>query len=101
MEHKIIKVQVTGGRDKWPVYDMNGLPIYVGDTLEYQYCSGPYGQTMIARGKVVSPDATYCAVLVDGPGSIHCDLEDGRLYCRRTHHDFEHGHKTWARVINS
>ncbi len=36
--------QVTGGAERWPVYDRFGTPICVGNKLLVQHCVGSHGQ---------------------------------------------------------
>lgn len=89
--------QVTGGRGKWPMVDMNGTPIRVGDRIRYQYCSGRYGQTAIAQPITVTDEHyDYCQI---GGAGFELDFKTNILRGYHEHHDFEHGHKTWVEVI--
>ena len=38
---------------------------------------------------------------VDGGVSVRADYDfkTDKLWCRHTHHDFEHGHETWAEIM--
>lgn len=98
------KVQVRG--IKFFAFDVDARPIHVGDTLEWVETSGPYGQTISGRGKVTDEKLTYGSIVTDG-GLVNTHWEwkpnDGPegLYCRHENHTYDHGHKTWARVVVS
>lgn len=90
---------------KFTVFDADGLPIYVGDTLHWQETAGRYGETRQKTGVVTHAQTMYGMILTD-TGTVQTYWEwrpkDGGpegLYCRHTHHDWEHGHETWARVV--
>jgi len=96
-------VQVRGA--KFFVYDADARPIHVGDTLEWEATSGPYGQTKRGIGTVTQEMLIYGGILTDG-GTVRTHWEwhptDGPegLYCRHENHTYDHGHKTWARVAS-
>ena len=91
---------------KFAVFDCNGTPIHVGDKLKWQATAGPYGQTKMGSGKVTSA-ALVCGSIVTDGGLVSCEWEwkpkDGPegLYCRRENHSYDHGHKTWARIVET
>ena len=97
-----MRTQVKGA--KFAVYDADGVPVCVGDTVEWQETAGRYGQTKRGRG-VVTHSEISCGWLITDGGAVGVHWEwkpkDGPegLYCRHEHHDYEHGHKTWARVV--
>jgi len=97
-----MKVQVHSS--KFSVFDADAQPIHVGDTLEWQETSGPYGQTKLGRGMVTHPDVIYGMIITDG-GTVRTHWEwkptDGPegMYCRHQNHTPDHSHKTWARVV--
>lgn len=97
-----MKVQVRG---KFPVFDADARPIYVGDTLVWQETSGRYGQTRPGRGTVTQELLQYGSIVTDG-GLVQTHWEwhpvDGPegLYCRHENHDPDHAHSTWALVID-
>lgn len=96
------RVQVRG--TNYLVFDADARPIHVGDTLEWVETAGPYGQTKGGRGVVLKPLLTYGQIVTTG-GSVDTSWEwhppDGPegLYCRHENHSYDHGHKTWARVV--
>jgi hypothetical protein len=98
--------QLVQVRGKYPVYDADARPIHVGDTLEWEATSGPYGQTKRGRGVVTSSDLICGCIVTDG-GQVNTHWEwkpaDGPegLYCRHENHTYDHRHKTWARVVSS
>lgn len=91
---------------KFLVFDADAKPIHVGDVLEWEETSGPYGQTKRGRGTVTHETVMCGMVITDGgtPGT-HWEWhpKDGPegLYCRHENHSYDHGHKTWARVVSS
>jgi hypothetical protein len=96
------RIRVRG--TKFPVFDADAKPIYVGDTLEWQRCVGPYGKTKRGRGKVTHEMLLCGSIITDG-GTVSTQWEwkpkDGPegLYCRSENQTYDHAHKTWARVI--
>lgn len=100
-DSSVPRVQVSG---KFLVFDADAKPIYVGDVLEFQYTSGPYGQTKIGRGVVTREKLVYGEIVTTG-GCVNTHWEwhpvDGPegLYCRHENHSYDHGHKTWARIV--
>jgi len=88
-----------------PVFDADASPINVGDYLEWQETSGPYGETKRGCGTVTHSVPIYGMICTDG-GTVGTQWEykpkDGPegLYCRHENHDCEHAHKTWARVVS-
>lgn len=88
---------VTGGAERWPIFDRHGRQIRVGDRLRAQICTGPYGQTKIVEVEVRSAHWTYCQ---EGGVNAEYDRASNTLRCYHRHVDFEHGHETWAEVID-
>ena len=99
-----MKESLRSKNSKLGVYDMNGTRIHVGDILEWQETSGAYGQTKRGRGTVKDAELLYGRIITTG-GTIQTHWEwkpkDGPegLYCRHENHTYEHGHKTWARIV--
>lgn len=100
---EFIKIQVHDGRFR--VFDADGKPIHVGDTIEWVETSGPYGQTKQGNGQVTQELLVYGMVVTDG-GLVRTSWEwkpkDGPegLYTRHENHSYDHAHKTWARITN-
>lgn len=93
-------VPVTGGTDRFPVFDRHGTRIHVGDTLRAKVCTGPYGQTKIVTAVVTDAHWQYCQMNV--PGNLigtAFDFKARVLRCYHKHEDYEHGHETWAEVV--
>ena len=94
--------QVRG--ENYNVFDADARPIRVGDKLQWRETSGPHGQTQLGSGVVTSSSLIYGCIITDG-GTVQTHWEwkpaDGPegLYCRHTNHSYDHGHKTWARVV--
>lgn len=91
-----VRVPVTGGKGKWPVFDRHGVRIHVGDRLRVQYCSGRYGQTRQELMTVENAHWDYCQ---EGNACTVFDFSANALRTMKTHHDFEHGHEAWAEII--
>lgn len=95
-------IQVSGV--KFLVFDVDARPIHVGDMLEWQETTGRYGETQRGSGRVTQETLVCGCVVTDG-GMISTHWEwkpkDGPegLYCRHENYDTEHGHKTWARIV--
>lgn len=95
---------VQSADGKFRVFDADAKPIHVGDTLEWQATSGPYGQTKRGRG-TVTEEKLACGYIVTDGGLVNTHWEwqpsDGPegLYCRHENHTYDHAHKTWARII--
>ena len=91
-------------RGKFFVFDADARPIRVGDILEWVETAGPYGQTKCGRG-VVKQEMLVCGCVVTDGGMVDTHWEwhpkDGPegLYCRHENIDYDHAHKTWARVV--
>jgi len=86
------------------VFDVDAKPIHVGDMLEWVETSGPYGQTQSKKGIVTHELLIYGSIVTNGGlVSTHWERQpkDGPegLYCRHENHSYDHGHKTWARII--
>jgi hypothetical protein len=86
----------TGGNAHSPIYDRHGERIHVGDKLRVQHCVGRYGQTKVEEMTVTEAHWTYCQ---HGVAGTEYDFAANVLRCKHTHHDFEHGHDTWAEII--
>lgn len=105
-----------------PFVDRDGVPMCPGQQLEIQYCVGPYGRTQLVKGVLREIDHRYRGVTIelteatvwrakdrnirkDVGDSFYVPLRgevvDGKFVCMHTHHDFEHGHEAWARVVDS
>lgn len=104
-----------------PYADRDGVLMCPGQQLEIQYCIGPYGRTQVVKGILREIDHRYRGVTIeltepttwrakDGNfrkevgDSFYVPLRgevvDGKFVCMHTHHDFEHGHEAWARVVD-
>ena len=104
-----------------PFVDREGVPMCLGQQLEIQHCIGPYGRTQVVKGILREIDNRYRGVTIelteptvwhakDGNfrkevgDSFYVPLQgkvvDGKFVCMHTHHDFEHGHEAWARVVD-
>ena len=97
-------IQVRSAR--FLVFDADARPIHVGDTLEWQETAGRYGETKRGRGTVTEEMTCYNGIVTDGGTvCVHWEWQpkDGPegLYCRHENHTYDHGHKTWARVVAS
>lgn len=90
------RIPCTGGNDRFPVVDRNGVRICVGDTLRVKHCVGPYGQTRTSEMTVTEAHWQYCQ---HGVAATRFDFQTNTLRCASVHNDFEHGHETWAEII--
>ena len=90
---------------KLQAFDADAKPIHVGDRLEWQETSGPYGQTERGCGTVTHAEMLYGMIRTDG-GCVETHWEmspkDGPegLYCRHENQSFDHAHRTWARIVS-
>jgi hypothetical protein len=86
------------------VFDCDAKQIHVGDKLEWQETAGRYGETKRGSGTVTHAALIYGMIQTDG-GMVQAMWEwkpkDGPegLYCRHENNTYEHGHKTWAKLI--
>lgn len=89
--------QVTACSNHYPCFDMHNNPIMVGDTIRYQYCCGPYGQTRVKECVVTEAHWPYgvhnnAAVWYTG---------DGYMIGYHDHADHDHGHESWIKIIRT
>jgi hypothetical protein len=111
METKMTDNQVrcvtisSDGKEKiLPVFDADVKPVHLGNVLEWVETSGPYGQTQRKTG-TVTHKLLMCGSIVTNGGLVKAHWEwrpkDGPegFYCRHENHSYDHGHKTWARVV--
>lgn len=104
-----------------PVVDRDGVLMRPGQQLEIQHCIGSYGRTQIVKGVLREIDRYYGVRIdlteptiwraKDGNSrkdvgdsfyvSLQGEVVDGKFVCMHTHHDFEHGHEVWARVVDA
>jgi hypothetical protein len=95
------RVAVTGGANRYPIFDRFGARLHVGDRLRAQCCVGRYGQTRIIETTVTDAHWDYCQMNTQGCViSAEFDFAADVLRCRHVHRDYEHGHETWAEVIS-
>jgi hypothetical protein len=103
---------VTGGAGKWPILDKHGKRIHVGDRIRAQICVGRLGQTRIVETTVTEAHWQYCSMSVPyrmfeggaeqwGTIGTEYDFADKVLRCYHEHRDFEHGHETWAEIVDN
>jgi hypothetical protein len=90
------RTPVVGGLHGVPMVDRYGTRLHVGDTIRYQHCTGPYGQTRI--GTTVVTESRYDYPMIGHAGFEH-DSKTGTLRGYRKHEDFEHGHEKWVEVV--
>lgn len=100
--------------------DRHGVPIRLGQELEIQHCIGSYGRTQLVKGVLREIDHRYRGFTIElaAPAIWHAkdrnirkdvgdsfyvplrgEVLDGKFVCMHRHHDFEHGHEVWARVV--
>ena len=94
------KIQVTAFLYETPVFDRHGRPVYLGDTLRCQHRTVPYGQTRIDTMTVTQAHWQYGT-----HGFARCELDfsqknpRSKAICYHKFVDYEHGHETWAEVV--
>lgn len=89
---------------KFRVFDRYAREIHVGDRLRWQETAGRYGETRIKEGTVSRPELSWgCIVTDNGTVRVHWEWKpkDGPegLYCRHVNDTYDHGHETWAEII--
>ena len=98
------RTPVTGGADRWPVFDRHGARIHVGDRLRAQVCTGRYGQTAIIETIITKAHWPYCQWNPpEAPRTVvRAEYEPSQpraLRCYYRHTDYEHAHEAWAEIL--
>lgn len=103
------------------ILDKNRRAITAGSSVRVKFCDGPYGQTQTIEGTVQQIDQYNGATLVLAKPAIwrgkdhleHRKVGDlfyvplpvvwnGSSYvCDKEYKDFDHGHHSWAEVLDS
>jgi hypothetical protein len=104
------------------IVDRARKPLSVGQVVRVQHCVGPYGQTDIVEGKIeaLHPELRGATLRLTKPTTTRASHDaprrlvsvgeqfyvalpgewDGQVYlCSRVFDDFEHGHETWAEIV--
>ena len=113
----MVKLLDGYGRAKEDVVkDKNGAEVNPGDLVEVQHCTGRYGQTSKVRGTFVKATIYGVYLIFDKPytdfngrygsytyetgAKVQFAISHDQGVFHHVHNDFEHGHKTYMKLLN-